>query len=139
MQSVLNHTQRAGLENPAPITLLTGLPADNPLRLIDPPSASVPKALDEIKTCVKCTWTINYIQYKTYTGKWACGVAKLQWPQSKDTMLRHTSSQSTSQSEIMLWWGNVLEKTDTDYKYSGEDHTVSSESGRIFYSNVWTC
>ena len=49
VQSVLDHSKLDSLGGRAPITMFTGLPADNPLRLIVPPSHAKPKQLDEIK------------------------------------------------------------------------------------------
>ncbi len=49
IQSVLNHSKRPSLGNRAPVTVFTGLPADNPLRTILPPDTATAKTIDQIK------------------------------------------------------------------------------------------
>lgn len=49
VQSILNHSRRSGLGNRAPITVFTGLPADNPLQTLLPSSSTAPASIDVIK------------------------------------------------------------------------------------------
>lgn len=49
VQSVLENTVRASLGNRAPITVFSGLPADNPLRLIILPTTAKTKLLNEVR------------------------------------------------------------------------------------------
>ncbi len=49
IQSVLNYFVRKSLNNHAPITAFTGLPAENPLRTLLPPNSAESKTLEFIK------------------------------------------------------------------------------------------
>ncbi len=48
-QSVINHSKRLSLGSRAPVTVVTGLPADNTLHTILPPDTATAKTIDQIK------------------------------------------------------------------------------------------
>ena len=50
IQSTLDHSKRASLNNKAPITVFSGLPADNPLTALMPPTISEVPSLDFVQT-----------------------------------------------------------------------------------------
>ena len=50
IQSILDHSKRAYLNNQAPITVFSGLPADNPLTALVPPTISEVPSLDFVQT-----------------------------------------------------------------------------------------
>ena len=49
LQSILNHSVRPSLNNEAPITVFTGLPADNPLRTLIQPGSMNVSSIDVVK------------------------------------------------------------------------------------------
>ena len=49
IQSIINHTPRKGLGNRAPITVFTGLPPDNPLRLVLKPVVGEVRSVEEVQ------------------------------------------------------------------------------------------
>ena len=53
IQSVLNHTKLSNLGDRAPITAFAGLPPDNPLRLLVPPSQAKRTTLMHIRITQK--------------------------------------------------------------------------------------
>eukprot|EP00172_Hildenbrandia_rubra_P002599 Plantae.Rhodophyta-Hildenbrandia_rubra.ctg3560.p1 GENE.Plantae.Rhodophyta-Hildenbrandia_rubra.ctg3560~~Plantae.Rhodophyta-Hildenbrandia_rubra.ctg3560.p1 ORF type:complete len:305 (+),score=28.60 Plantae.Rhodophyta-Hildenbrandia_rubra.ctg3560:801-1715(+) len=85
IQSILNHTIRPTLGDRAPITAFTGLPADNPLCSIMPPTAEEMQSIDFLKA-KRITKVENLIKALDEMHK---DISKRRTKKRKDAVRRH--------------------------------------------------